>query len=106
MRFFLDACVPRPLRRAFPDLDVTHAHDRGWGDLDDGPLLDRVAGQYDVFLTTERNLPYQQDLTRRPFAILVLGARANRVPELLPLVPLVREALPTLERGQVRVLGA
>ena len=91
---------------AFPDLDVTHAHDRGWGDLDDGPLLDRVAGQYDVFLTTDRNLPYQQDLTRRPFAILVLRARANRVPELLPLVRSCVRRCPRSRPGQVRVLGA
>ena len=85
---------------------MTHAHDRGWGDLDDGPLLDRVAGEYDVFVTTDQNLPYQQHLASRPFATVVLRARANRLAELLPLAPVMREVLPTLRPGEVRVLGA
>jgi predicted nuclease of predicted toxin-antitoxin system len=106
MRILLDGCVPRTFRRALPDHAVQHVADLGWDDLDDGPLLDRATGVCDVFLTTDKSLPFQQRLRDRPFAVVVLRARSNRLPELLPLVEALRAALPALQPGELRVLGA
>lgn len=78
----------------------------GWGDLDDGPLLDAMTGLFDVLLTVDRSLPKQQSLTGRPFAVLVLRARTNRLADLLPLVPAVLTVLLELGQGEVRELVA
>ena len=106
MRLLLDGCVPRTLRRALPEYTVTHVSDLGWDDLDDGPLLDQMAGEFDALLTTDKGIPFQQQLTQRPFGVLVLRARSNRVPDLLPLIPDVRTTLAALRPGDVRILGA
>jgi hypothetical protein len=54
-----------------------------------------------VFLTVDRNIPFQQRLADRPFATVILVARTNRVADLLPLVPRLLELLPLLRPGQV-----
>ena len=106
MRVLLDACVPRGLLGAIaklaPELSLRHALDLGWGDLDDGPLLDRAAGVCDVFVTVDRKLQYQQRLAQRPFAVVVLRAPTNRIQELAPLVPALLSELPAVTRGSVR----
>jgi hypothetical protein len=73
----------------------------GWADMDDGPLLDRLASVCDVFMATDRNLEFQQRLDIRPFATVVLIARTNRVAELVPLIPGIHAALARARPGQV-----
>ena len=106
MRLLLDACVPRGFLGAIaqlaPALTVAHTLDLGWGDLDDGPLLDRAASVCDVFITVDRKLPYQQRLAQRPFGVVVLRAATNRIQELAPLVPALLAELPTVTPGSVR----
>lgn len=77
----------------------------GWSDLDDGPLLDAMAGQFDVLITVDKSLPKQQRLSNRPFAVVVLRVRTNRLTDLLPLVPALQEAIEKLVPGQVRELA-
>jgi hypothetical protein len=77
----------------------------GWGDLDDGPLLDAMAGRFDVLVTVDKNLPKQQRLSHRPFAVIVLRAKTNRLDELLPLVPMLRLAIKELRPGQLLELA-
>ncbi|HZG65692.1 MAG TPA: hypothetical protein VEZ12_03060 [Herpetosiphonaceae bacterium] len=60
----------------------------------------------DVFVTVDRNLPYQQRLDHRPFATIVLRARSNRLADLLPLVPRLLQLVPQVAPGSVsRVAG-
>ena len=105
MRVLLDACVPRQLGRELQGHQVQTAVDLGWGDLDDGPLLDAMSGHFDAFLTVDQGLAKQQAVSGRSFGILVLRAKTNRIADLLPLVPSVLEALTTLSPGQVRELA-
>jgi hypothetical protein len=77
----------------------------GWGDLDDGPLLDAMGGYFDVLVTVDESLPKQQRLTNRPFAVIVLKAKTNRLVDLLPLVPALCLAIEELCSGQVRELA-
>ena len=105
MRVLLDACVPKRLARELPGHDVRAATDLGWADLDDGPLLDVMGTDFDVLVTVDKSLPQQQRLDYRPFGVIVLRVRTNRLVDLLPLVPKLRAALKRLVRGQVQELG-
>jgi hypothetical protein len=65
MNVLLDACVPRPLRKFLPDHTVRTAQEMGWGRLKNGSLLQEAEAQFDVFITTDQNLQYQQNLAGR-----------------------------------------
>jgi len=73
----------------------------GWGDLDNGELLDVVAGHFDAFVTVDKRLPDQQHISGRSFGVVVLRARSNRLSDLHPLVPSLLTALSTLGPGVV-----
>jgi predicted nuclease of predicted toxin-antitoxin system len=105
MRLLLDACVPRALGQHFSEHYVRTAHEMGWGDLDNGHLLDAMAEEFDVLVTVDRGLPKQQNLAARPLSVLVLRARSNRLADLLPLVSEALAAMSALGIGQVVVVG-
>ncbi len=72
MNVLLDACVPRPLREHLTGCKVRTAQEMGWGQLKNGDLLRAAETQFDVFVTSDKNLKYQQNLAGRKLAILVL----------------------------------
>jgi hypothetical protein len=65
-RVLLDACVPKRLGRELVGFEGQHATDLGWAGLDDGPLLDAAAGQFDAFVTVDKGIPHQQGLASAP----------------------------------------
>ena len=73
MRVFFDQGAPAPLRRFLAGHEVATAHELGWSRLDNGALIAAVeqAG-FDVFVTTDQNLRYQQSLVGRKLAIVVI----------------------------------
>ena len=101
MRILFDHSVPRQLRRHFLDHEVDVAEERGWEALDNGALLDRVeeAG-YEVVITADKNMPYQQNLGRRKLALIILGT--NRWPLIVPRIWDIRNALKGIQSGEVR----
>ena len=101
MRILLDACVPRSLRNSLSGHEVRTAPEMGWGNLDNGALLDAMAGDFDALVTVDKRLPKQQKIKDRPFGVVVLRARSNRLSDLLLLVPDLLAALSTLEPGVV-----
>jgi predicted nuclease of predicted toxin-antitoxin system len=105
VRVLLDGCVPKRLAKELSVHEVQTASEMGWGDLDDGPLLDAMGGHFDVLVTVDKSLPKQQRLTDRSFAVIVLRAKTNRLADLLPLVPALRLAIEELRPGQVRELA-
>ena len=105
MRLLLDACVPQNLRRDLAAHAVSTARERGWSRLQDGGLPDVMAGEIDVLVTVDRGLPFQQRLRDRPFAVIVLRAKSNRLDALRPLVPALLKALESVKPGQVREIA-
>jgi hypothetical protein len=97
----LDSCVPRPLKRELHSHQVRHASEIGWQDLDDRPLLERADASFDVLITTDRNLPYQQNLSRYSLSVIILVAHTNRLEDLLPLVPDVIDTLDKIQPGEL-----
>jgi len=101
MRVLLDACVPKGLRRSLSGHEVQTAHEMGWGDLDNGDLLDAMQGFFDALVTVDKRLPNQQHIRDRPLGVAVLRAKSNRLADLLPLVPALLAALSALKPGTV-----
>jgi hypothetical protein len=95
MRLLLDESVPRRLRQALPNHDVKTVVEMGWGGIKNGKLLELAASNFDAFITIDKSLPYQQDLSSLAIAVVVLDAFSNELPALLPLIPL-EQALATL----------
>ena len=65
MRILLDGCVPKRLAKKLAEYEVGTVHEMGWSDLDDGPLLDVMAGDFDVLITVDKSIPKQQRIAGR-----------------------------------------
>src|SRR5262245_17466383 len=106
MRVLLDECLPRRLKKLLTGHDVQTVPEAGWAGKKNGELLALLAGRFEVFVTIDKNMVYQQNLTQVSFGVVVLSARSNRLADLEPLVPKVLDALRGLKPGQlVRVGG-
>ena len=105
MKVLLDECVPRKLRRELPNHEILTVTERGWSGLKNGNLLALAAFEFDVFLTVDQNLKYQQNLKNFNIAIILLVARNNRFKTLLPLMPEVREALNLITEDEFIRIG-
>ena len=98
MKVRFDVNMPRPLRRELPGHEVVTAQKMGWGELENGDLIDAAekAG-FDVLVTADRNLRYQQNLTGRRLGIVVLPSNKLRV--LRTIAPDIRRTLDALKPG-------
>jgi len=96
MRLLLDESVPAKLRRSLPSHAVRTVVEAGWSGVKNGKLLALAANDFDAFITVDKNLPYQQNLTTLPVAVLVLDAASNELSALLPLVPELERQLAVL----------
>ncbi len=72
MRILFDLGTPVPLRGTLAPHEVVTTFEAGWARLKNGDLLQTAETEFDVFITTDRNLQYQQNLAGRRLAILVL----------------------------------
>lgn len=84
---------------------VTTTQQRGWSGTDNGKLLKLAEGDFDVFLTVDRNLSFQQAIVDFDIAVVVMRAASNRLTDLRVLVPDLLEALPATKSGQVIWVG-
>ena len=106
MKVLLDECVPRRFGVALAGVEVTTARAQGWTSLRNGELLSRMrAAGYTTLVTVDRNLTYQQNVAAAGVAVIVVHARTNRVPELLPLAPQVMAAIAATEPGEIAHVG-
>ena len=78
----------------------------GWSGVKNGKLLTLAAGDFDAFVTVEKNLPYQQNLTTLPIAVVVLDAMSIELPALLPLMPALEMQLSSLKPKTYVRIGA
>jgi hypothetical protein len=86
VRVLLDECTPRKLRRELPGHTVRTVPELGWGGTKNGALLRRAAEEeFDVLLTVDANMEFQQNTTSLPVAVIVLLARSNSIDDLQPL---------------------
>lgn len=106
MRLLIDECLDRRLARDIVGHDVSTVQQMGWAGIQNGELLRRAAAAaFDVFVTGDRNLSFQQNLAELPLAVVVLKAPSNRLADLKPLVPKLLAALAELRRDSVVWVG-
>ena len=86
-RVLLDECVDQRLAGDIRGHDVVTVPSAGWAALTNGELLTRAQREFDAFVTVDRNLPFQQELSRFSISVIVLRARSNRVGDLRALIP-------------------
>ena len=94
MRVLLDECVPRGLREQLPGHDVKTVAETGWAGVKNGEPLRLAAERFDVLLTVDRNLEYQQYVANAPIAVIVMHAPSTDIAALQPLMPRVLAAIP------------
>lgn len=106
MRVLLDECVDRRPAGDIRGYDVRTVPEAGWAALTNGELLARAEHEFQAFVTVDRNLPFQQDLSRFSIAVIVLRARSNRVADLRRLIPQLLETLPLAKGGEATWVGS
>jgi hypothetical protein len=107
VRVLLDEQIPRQRAAELTGHDVATVQQQGWAGVTNGELLRRAAAQgFDVLLTADQNLEFQQNLSRAGLGVLVVVAPSNALEDLLPLVPGILAALPkTAPGGVIRIAG-
>ena len=94
VNILLDECVPKRLARCLAGHTVNTVPQMGWATIKNGRLLALSEGHFDVFLTVDRNLSFQQHMPKFQIAVLVVRCASNRFRDLQPLVPAILAALP------------
>ena len=105
MKVLLDECVPRKLGRELTEHAVITVTERGWSGIKNGKLLALAESEFEVFLTVDQNLKYQQTLKAFQIGIILLVAKSNRLKTLLPLMPEARKALEDIKAGDFILVG-
>jgi hypothetical protein len=105
MRVFLDECVDWRLSRDIVGHEVKTARQMGWASIENGELLTLAAREFDVFVTVDRNLSFQQNLAPLAIAVIVLQAPTNRLADLKVLVPGLLAAIASARPGPVTIVG-
>lgn len=107
MRILIDECAPRALSVFLTNRghECRTVQQAGWSGQQNGELLNLAESAFDVFVTIDSQIQYQQKLSRRRLAILVLKARTNRLADLSPFFPLCATALENIRAGEFVALG-
>ena len=105
MRVLLDECLPRRLKRDLIGHEARTAPEMGWASKRNGELLRLAEREFDVFLTVDRKLRYQQNLATFNIAIIIMVATINTLLDLQPLIHKVLATLADAKPGQATVVG-
>ena len=105
MKIILDECIDRRLTKEFIGYDIKTVPQMGWAGTKNGKLLALINQEFDVFITVDRNLSSQQNLTKFNIAVIVLQAVSNRLADLKPLVPKIITILDTAPKGKATIVS-
>ena len=97
MKILLDECTPHVLKRLLTGFEITTVQDQGWAGITNGTLLQLAEEHFDVLITSDQNLKYQQHLANRQLATVQLPT--NKVPIVVRLASVIQSALNNIEAG-------
>lgn len=101
MKVVIDECLPRRLAKSLTGHKVYTVQQIRLNGLLNGVLLKAINDDFDVFVTIDQNLVFQQNLKSVKIAVIVLCARTNRFDDIQPLVPAILKALQKIKPGQI-----
>ncbi|HYM06931.1 MAG TPA: DUF5615 family PIN-like protein [Terriglobales bacterium] len=106
MKLLLDECVPRKLKNNLIGHECQTVPEAGLAGKKNGELLSLAqAAGFEVFVTIDRGIEYEQNLVRRDIAVIMVRAKSSRLADLLPLVPEVLKQLPLAKNGELTRVG-
>jgi hypothetical protein len=98
--------MPRKLRRDLPEFAIRTAQEEGWGAYKNGELLKRASATFDVIVTLDQRMRYQQNLPERRIGVVVIELPDTRLVFIRELLPQIREAIQAVGAGEVRLIKA
>ena len=101
MRVLIDECLNWRICRALAGHHCTSAQKKGWSGLTNGDLFKQAEAEFDLLITGDRNLSFQQDMTTLNIAVVVLHAKTTKLDDTMVLIPKLISLLPTLQPGDV-----
>ncbi len=105
MKILLDECLPVRLKKLLKEFDVFSVSEMGWKSLENGNLLKAaVENNFDVFLTVDKKLEYQQNLNSFNIAVVVFTVARNKIELLSPLIPKFEQISSKLEKGKSTII--
>lgn len=95
MKIIIDECVPHIVKKRLPQREIKTVQEMGWAGVKNGELLKLVEEEFEIFITSDKNLRYQQNLEERKIGILLLPS--NQIPIIKNLLPQIDEALENIQ---------
>jgi len=105
-RVLFDEDMPQQLRRDLREFEVRTVQEEGWSSIQNGELLRRASETFDVLVTADQRLQYQQNVPRFQIGVVVITARDTRLPSLRSLLPELRDAIGNVSPGVVVIVKA
>jgi uncharacterized protein DUF5615 len=106
MRILIDECIPRKFKHHFPDHDCVTVPEAGLAGTENGHLLSLAEERgFEVFLTIDRGFEYEQNLSTRSIAVIIVRAKSNRMRDLLPHVAACLAVLRSVKSGELVRVG-
>ncbi len=104
MKILLDECVPWPMHRLLTGHECRTAQEQGWCGIKNGRLLQLAEGEFDLFITSDQNMRYQQNLAGRRIAILEFSTnKLRRIESAAILIQTVITAMKPAEFRQLEI---
>jgi hypothetical protein len=105
MKVLIDERLPRALKRQLTEHECRTVQEMGWSGKKNGLLLSLAEPEFDVLLTMDQGIEYQQNLAKFNIAVLALSARSNQIEDLAPIVPKALTTLRGIRPGQLIKIG-
>src|SRR3989442_1488925 len=102
MNVLLDECVPWPMHKLLSAHTCTTAQRRGWGGIKNGELLRLAEGEFDLFITSDQGIQYQQNLAGRKIGIIELST--NKLRRITASAELIRSTVAEMKPAEFRRL--
>jgi predicted nuclease of predicted toxin-antitoxin system len=97
LKVLLDESVPLLVKTRLAEFSITTVQEMGWSGMKNGELLAIAAKQFDAFITADKQLQHQQNLSKLQLSLIVLPT--NQVPLVITLIPALRKAMKGIQKG-------
>ena len=105
MKLLLDECLPKRLKSSFQDFEVYTVSELGWSGVKNGKLMSLcILNHFDILLTIDKNLLYQQNLEKYSLTIVVLNSVTSKIDELVLFVPSFLKQMHHFEKNKAYII--